>query len=119
MGDSVVERVAQLEEAVRRAVDTLGRLRDENRELKREVRRPRAPRATPRTPSAGREAGGGRAPPGGGRAGGRSPPGPPEPPQKTRPSFSAAPRGARRRAPAAAVRHYAKLRGRRAPAAKR
>ncbi|OLB00789.1 MAG: hypothetical protein AUH77_06460 [Candidatus Rokubacteria bacterium 13_1_40CM_4_69_39] len=39
MGDSVVERVAQLEEAVRRAVDTLGRLRDENRELKREVRR--------------------------------------------------------------------------------
>jgi len=39
MGDSVVERVAQIEEAVRRAVDTLGRLRDENRELKREVRR--------------------------------------------------------------------------------
>ena len=39
MSDSVVERVAQLEEAVRRAVDTLGRLRDENRELKREVRR--------------------------------------------------------------------------------
>ena len=39
MGDSIVERVAQLEEAVRRAVDVLGRLRDENRELKREVRR--------------------------------------------------------------------------------
>jgi len=39
MGDSVVERVAELEEAVRRAVDTLGRLRDENLQLKREVRR--------------------------------------------------------------------------------
>ncbi|PYM43842.1 MAG: hypothetical protein DME12_02275 [Candidatus Rokuibacteriota bacterium] len=39
MGDSVVERVAELEEAVRRAVDTLGRLRDENLQLRREVRR--------------------------------------------------------------------------------
>src|SRR5881628_1159446 len=38
MGDSVVERVAQLEEAVRRAVDTLGRLRAANRELKRRAR---------------------------------------------------------------------------------
>jgi uncharacterized coiled-coil DUF342 family protein len=39
MSDSVVERLAQLEEAVRRAADALGRLREENGLLKREVRR--------------------------------------------------------------------------------
>jgi chromosome segregation ATPase len=39
MSDSVVERLAQLEEAVRRAADALGRLREENVQLKREVRR--------------------------------------------------------------------------------
>ena len=39
MDDSVIERVAQLEEAVRRAVDALGRLREENLQLRREVRR--------------------------------------------------------------------------------
>jgi chromosome segregation ATPase len=39
MSDSIVERLAQLEEAVRRAADVLGRLREENAQLKREVRR--------------------------------------------------------------------------------
>ena len=39
MSDSVVERLAQLEEAVRRAADTIGRLREENGLLKREARR--------------------------------------------------------------------------------
>ncbi len=39
MSDSVVERLAQLEEAVRRAADALGRFREENAQLKREVRR--------------------------------------------------------------------------------
>lgn len=39
MDDSVVERLAQLEDAVRRAADALGRLREENAQLKREVRR--------------------------------------------------------------------------------
>jgi cell division protein FtsB len=39
MGDSIIERVGQLEDAVRRAVDVLGRLREENLQLKREVRR--------------------------------------------------------------------------------
>ena len=39
MGDSVVDRLAQLEEAVRRAVEALGRLREENAQLKREVKR--------------------------------------------------------------------------------
>jgi chromosome segregation ATPase len=39
MSDSIVERLAQLEEAVRRAADALGRLREENAQLKREVRR--------------------------------------------------------------------------------
>jgi chromosome segregation ATPase len=39
MSDSVVERLAQLEEAVRRAADALGRFREENVQLKREVRR--------------------------------------------------------------------------------
>lgn len=39
MGDSVVERLAQLEEAVRRAAEALARLREENAQLKREVKR--------------------------------------------------------------------------------
>ena len=39
MDDSVVERLAQLEEAVRRAVEVLGRLREENAQLRREVKR--------------------------------------------------------------------------------
>ena len=39
MSDSVVERLAQLEEAVRRAADTIGRLREENGLVKREARR--------------------------------------------------------------------------------
>jgi uncharacterized coiled-coil DUF342 family protein len=39
MSDSVVERLGQLEEAVRRAADALGRFREENAQLKREVRR--------------------------------------------------------------------------------
>lgn len=39
MGDSVVERLAQLEEAVRRAAEALGHLREENAQLKREVKR--------------------------------------------------------------------------------
>jgi cell division protein FtsB len=38
-GDSIVERLAQLEEAVRRAADALTRLREENVQLRREVRR--------------------------------------------------------------------------------
>jgi len=39
MDDSIVERLAQLEDAVHRAADALGRLREENAQLKREVRR--------------------------------------------------------------------------------
>jgi predicted nuclease with TOPRIM domain len=39
MDDGVVERLTQLEEAVRRAGEALTRLRDENAQLKREVRR--------------------------------------------------------------------------------
>ncbi len=39
MGDDIVERLAQLEEAVRRAADALGRLREENAQLRREVKR--------------------------------------------------------------------------------
>ena len=39
MGDSVVDRLAQLEEAVRRAAEALGHLREENAQLKREVKR--------------------------------------------------------------------------------
>ena len=39
MGDGIVERMTQLEEAVRRAVDALTRLREQNSELRREVRR--------------------------------------------------------------------------------
>lgn len=38
MGDSIVERLTQLEEAVRRAAEALARLRDENAQLKREVK---------------------------------------------------------------------------------
>ena len=39
MGDGVVERLAQLEEAVRRAAEALGHLREENAQLKREMKR--------------------------------------------------------------------------------
>jgi len=39
MADGVLERLAQLEEAVRRASDSLVRLRDENEQLRREVAR--------------------------------------------------------------------------------
>ena len=39
MSDGVVERVGQLEEAVRRAAETLTRLREENERLKRDVAR--------------------------------------------------------------------------------
>lgn len=39
MADGVLERLAQLEEAVRRASDSLVRLRDENEQLRREVSR--------------------------------------------------------------------------------
>jgi cell division protein FtsB len=37
MGDGVLERLGQLEHAVRRAAETLARLREENERLKREV----------------------------------------------------------------------------------
>lgn len=39
MSDGVSERLGELEEAVRRALDVLGRLRAENAQLRREVRR--------------------------------------------------------------------------------
>jgi hypothetical protein len=39
MTDAVVERLTQLEEAVRRTGDALVRLREENEQLKRELRR--------------------------------------------------------------------------------
>ena len=39
MADTVLERLTQLEEAVRRASDSLLRLRDENEQLRREVTR--------------------------------------------------------------------------------
>jgi hypothetical protein len=39
MPDGVLERLTQLEEAVRRASDSLIRLRDENEQLRREVSR--------------------------------------------------------------------------------
>ncbi|HEY7648099.1 MAG TPA: hypothetical protein VID04_03770 [Methylomirabilota bacterium] len=39
MNDDVIERLAQLEEAVRRAADALGRLRDENERLRRDLAR--------------------------------------------------------------------------------
>ena len=37
--DDVIDRLAQLEEAVRRAADALGRLREDNERLRREVAR--------------------------------------------------------------------------------
>ena len=39
MSDGVVERVGQLEDAVRRAAETLTRLREENERLKKDVAR--------------------------------------------------------------------------------
>ena len=39
MADSVVERLAELEAAVRRAAEALGRLREENAQLRRDARR--------------------------------------------------------------------------------
>jgi len=39
MGDGIIERVAQLEGAVRRAVDALTRLREENSALRQDLRR--------------------------------------------------------------------------------
>jgi len=39
MSDGVVERLGQLEDAVRRAAEMLGRLREENEGLRRDVAR--------------------------------------------------------------------------------
>ena len=39
MSDGVVERLGQLEDAVRRAAEMLGRLREENEGLRRDVER--------------------------------------------------------------------------------
>ena len=39
MTDGVVERLTQVEDAVRRAAEAVTRLRDENDQLKREIRR--------------------------------------------------------------------------------
>jgi hypothetical protein len=39
MADGVVERLGQLEDAVRRAAEMLGRLREENDRLRRDVAR--------------------------------------------------------------------------------
>jgi predicted nuclease with TOPRIM domain len=39
MTEGIVERLAELEAAVRRAVDALGRLREENAQLRREAKR--------------------------------------------------------------------------------
>ena len=39
MAEGIVERLAVLEAAVRRAVDALGRLREENAQLRREAKR--------------------------------------------------------------------------------
>jgi predicted nuclease with TOPRIM domain len=39
MGDGIVERLTELEGAVKRAAESLGRLREENAQLKREVKR--------------------------------------------------------------------------------
>jgi cell division protein FtsB len=39
MGDGIVERLTELESAVKRAAEALAHLRQENAELKREVRR--------------------------------------------------------------------------------
>jgi FtsZ-binding cell division protein ZapB len=39
MSDAVIERLGQLEDAVRRAAETLARLREENDRLRRDVAR--------------------------------------------------------------------------------
>jgi predicted nuclease with TOPRIM domain len=39
MAEGIVERLAELEAAVRRAVDALGRLREENAQLRRDAKR--------------------------------------------------------------------------------
>ena len=39
MGDGIVERLTELEGAVKRAAESLGRLREENTQLRREVKR--------------------------------------------------------------------------------
>ena len=39
MSDSIVERLTELEGAVKRAAEAIGQLREENAQLKREVRR--------------------------------------------------------------------------------
>lgn len=39
MAEGIVERLAELEAAVRRAVEALGRLREENAQLRREAKR--------------------------------------------------------------------------------
>ncbi len=39
MADEVLDRLGQLEDAVRRAAEALGRLREENERLRREVAR--------------------------------------------------------------------------------
>jgi hypothetical protein len=39
MGDNIVERLSELESAVKRAAESIGHLREENAQLKREVRR--------------------------------------------------------------------------------
>jgi predicted nuclease with TOPRIM domain len=39
MGDSIVERLTELEGAVKRAAEALAHMREENAQLKREVRR--------------------------------------------------------------------------------
>jgi hypothetical protein len=39
MGDNIVERLSELESAVKRAAEAIGHLREENAQLKREVRR--------------------------------------------------------------------------------
>ena len=39
MGDGIVERLTELEGAVKRAAESLGRLREENAQLRREVKR--------------------------------------------------------------------------------
>jgi predicted nuclease with TOPRIM domain len=39
MGDGIVERLTELEGAVKRAAESLGRLHEENAQLRREVKR--------------------------------------------------------------------------------
>jgi hypothetical protein len=39
MGDNVVERLSELESAVKRAAEAIGHLREQNAQLQREVRR--------------------------------------------------------------------------------